>query len=187
MICLSVHDLSINFGGLRAVDRVGFAIETGQIHGLIGPNGAGKTTIFNCVTGFYRPTSGRIRFRDQDITNFRRDQVARLGIARTFQNVQLCPSLSVLDNVRLRLSGLYLAMATLGFTLIVQEMMLQLAVITHGSEGMHVQPASLLELTFDTDYRKYYLVLVVTVAMLLVARNLVSGRTTTSARRRPWA
>jgi branched-chain amino acid transport system permease protein len=98
--------------------------------------------------------------------------------------VQLFPSLSVLDNVRLRLSGLYLAMATLGFTLIVQEMMLQLAVITHGSEGMHVQPASLLELTFDTDYRKYYLVLVVTVAMLLVARNLVSERTTTSARRR---
>jgi len=77
----------------------------------------------------------------------------------------------------LRLSGLYLAMATLGFTLIVQEMLLQLAVITHGSEGMSVKPASILGLTFDTDYRKYYLLLVVTVGMLLFARNVVRGRT----------
>ena len=99
MTSLSIRALSVNFGGLRAVDDVSFAIEPGRIHGLIGPNGAGKTTIFNCVTGFYRPTSGRIRFGDHDITNFRPDQVARLGIARTFQNVQLFPSLSVLDNV----------------------------------------------------------------------------------------
>src|SRR5207249_1715128 len=70
----------------------------------------------------------------------------------------------------------YLAMATLGFTLIVQEMLLQLSVITHGSEGMKVQPASILGLTFHTDYRKYYLLFVVTVAMLLFARNLVKGR-----------
>ena len=76
----------------------------------------------------------------------------------------------------LRLSGLYLAMATLGFTLIVQEMLLQLSVITHGSEGMKVQPASFLGLTFHTDYRKYYLLLVITAAMLLFARNLVKGR-----------
>jgi branched-chain amino acid transport system ATP-binding protein len=97
--CLSVHDLSVNFGGLRAVDRVSFTIEPASIHGLIGPNGAGKTTIFNCITGFYRPTSGGIRFLDHDITHFRPDRVARLGIARTFQNVQLFPSLSSLDNV----------------------------------------------------------------------------------------
>jgi branched-chain amino acid transport system permease protein len=77
----------------------------------------------------------------------------------------------------LRLSGLYLAMATLGFTLIVQEMLLQLAVITHGSEGMNVEPASFLGLTFDTDTRKYYLLLVITAAMLVFARNLVRGRT----------
>ena len=77
----------------------------------------------------------------------------------------------------LRLSGLYLAMATLGFTLIVQEMLLQLAVVTHGSEGMKVLPASVLGLTFDTDYRKYFLLLGVTVVMLLCARNLVAGRT----------
>jgi branched-chain amino acid transport system ATP-binding protein len=97
--CLSVHDLSVHFGGLRAVDRVSVTVEPGTIHGLIGPNGAGKTTIFNCVTGFYRPTSGSIRFLDHDVTHARPDQVARLGIARTFQNVQLFPSLSSLDNV----------------------------------------------------------------------------------------
>jgi branched-chain amino acid transport system ATP-binding protein len=78
---------------------VSFTIESGRIHGLIGPNGAGKTTIFNCVTGFYWPTSGRVHFLDHDITGFRPDQVAHLGIARTFQNVQLFASLSVLDNV----------------------------------------------------------------------------------------
>jgi ABC-type branched-subunit amino acid transport system permease subunit len=76
----------------------------------------------------------------------------------------------------LRLSGLYLAMATLGFTLIVQEMLLQLAVLTHGSEGMKVAPASVLGLTINTDVRKYYLLLVVTAAMLVFARNLVRGR-----------
>jgi branched-chain amino acid transport system ATP-binding protein len=97
--CLSVHDLAVNFGGLRAVDGVTFEIAARTIHGLIGPNGAGKTTIFNCVTGFYRPTAGRIRFLEHDVTHLRPDQVARLGIARTFQNVQLFPSLSVLDNV----------------------------------------------------------------------------------------
>jgi ABC-type branched-subunit amino acid transport system ATPase component len=97
--CLSVHDLALNFGGLRAVDRVSFEVRTGAVHGLIGPNGAGKTTIFSCVTGFYRPTSGRIRFLEHDVTHLRPDQVAHLGIARTFQNVQLFPSLSVLDNV----------------------------------------------------------------------------------------
>src|SRR5262249_56348103 len=77
----------------------------------------------------------------------------------------------------LRLSGLYLAMATLGFTLIVQEMLLQLAVITHGSEGMPVPAASILGFTFDSDYRKYYLLPGVTVVMLILARNLVRGRT----------
>ena len=98
-MALSVHDLALHFGGLRAVDGVSFTIRPGAIHGLIGPNGAGKTTIFNCVTGFYRPTSGSIRFLEHDITHCRPDQVARLGIARTFQNVQLFASLSVLDNV----------------------------------------------------------------------------------------
>ncbi len=99
MTSLSLHELTLNFGGLRAVDRVSFGVETGQIHGLIGPNGAGKTSIFNCITGFYRPTSGAIRFRDRDLTHLRPDQIARLGIARTFQNVLLFRSMTALDNV----------------------------------------------------------------------------------------
>jgi branched-chain amino acid transport system ATP-binding protein len=99
VIHLSIRDLSVAFGGLRAVDRVTFGIEVGQIHGLIGPNGAGKTTIFNCVTGFYRPTSGAILLRDRDITHLRPDQICRLGVARTFQNVQLFRSMSALDNI----------------------------------------------------------------------------------------
>jgi len=96
---LALQELTLNFGGLRAVDRVTFSVATGHIHGLIGPNGAGKTSIFNCITGFYRPTSGAIRFRDRDLTRLRPDQIARLGIARTFQNVLLFRSMSALDNL----------------------------------------------------------------------------------------
>jgi branched-chain amino acid transport system ATP-binding protein len=99
MTSFSLHELTLNFGGLRAVDRVTFAIKAGQIHGLIGPNGAGKTSIFNCITGFYRPSGGAIRFRDRDLTHLRPDQIARLGIARTFQNVLLFRSMTALDNV----------------------------------------------------------------------------------------
>jgi branched-chain amino acid transport system ATP-binding protein len=96
---LSLRDLSVKFGGVRAVDGVSMSIAAGRIHGLIGPNGAGKTTIFNCITGFYRPMSGAIVFRDRDVTRLRPDQIARLGIARTFQNVQLFPSMSAFDNI----------------------------------------------------------------------------------------
>ena len=99
MTCLSVRDLSVNFGGLRAVDHVSFSIDTGRIHGLIGPNGAGKTTIFNCMTGFYRPAGGSIHFGEREITRLRPDQISHLGIARTFQNVQLFRSMSALDNI----------------------------------------------------------------------------------------
>ena len=99
MSYLSVDAIAMNFGGLRAVDRVTFAIQEGQIHGLIGPNGAGKTTVFNCITGFYHPTSGTIRFQGRDITHLRPDQIARLGIARTFQNAQLFRGMGALDNI----------------------------------------------------------------------------------------
>ncbi len=96
---LSVEEISVHFGGLCAVDGVTFAVQPGQIHGLIGPNGAGKTTIFNCVTGFYQPTHGGVFFQDRLITHLRPDQIACLGIARTFQNVQLFRGMSVLDNI----------------------------------------------------------------------------------------
>ena len=95
----------MHFGGVRAVDGVTFALQTGQIHGLIGPNGAGKTTIFNCITGFYHPTHGSIHFQDRNITHLRPDQIARLGIARTFQNVQLFRGMSALDNILVAMHG----------------------------------------------------------------------------------
>ncbi len=102
---LSVEEISIHFGGLRAVDGVTFAVQPGRIHGLIGPNGAGKTTIFNCITGFYHPIHGSIHFQDRNITDFRPDQIARLGIARTFQNVQLFRGMSALDNILVAMHG----------------------------------------------------------------------------------
>ncbi|WP_287786591.1 ATP-binding cassette domain-containing protein, partial [Acidiphilium sp.] len=82
---LELHGVGIRFGGLRAVDRLSFTVDKGQIVALIGPNGAGKTTVFNMITGVYRPTEGSIRFEGQDITARRPHLVAAAGIMRTFQ------------------------------------------------------------------------------------------------------
>ena len=97
---LQLDDVTIQFGGLRAVGDLSFHIGPGELVGLIGPNGAGKTTVFNLITGVYRPTAGRIRFNDIDIPGHQPHQITRLGIARTFQNIRLFPSMSVFDNVR---------------------------------------------------------------------------------------
>ena len=102
---LTTENLTINFGGLTAVNRFSMDIASGEIVGLIGPNGAGKTTIFNMLTAVYRPSSGKICFQGRDISNLagqRRltpDVITRLGIARTFQNIRLFGRLSVYDNV----------------------------------------------------------------------------------------
>jgi branched-chain amino acid transport system ATP-binding protein len=96
---LSVRDVTIRFGGVTALDRVSFDIAAGQIVGLIGPNGAGKTSLFNCISRLYQPSSGSIRFLDQELLDVRPHQVIHLGIARTFQNVALFGRMSVLDNV----------------------------------------------------------------------------------------
>jgi len=93
------QDLSISFGGLLAVDRVALDISLGEILGLIGPNGSGKTTIFNLVTGIYTPTSGDFFFRGESLLGKPPHEIARKGIARTFQISRLCLDLSVLDNV----------------------------------------------------------------------------------------
>jgi branched-chain amino acid transport system permease protein len=93
------------FGGLMAVNDVSFEVRAGEILGLIGPNGAGKSTTFNLITGLLPLTAGEIRFRGQPITGARPQQVARLGISRTFQHVKLLPNMSVLDNVAI---GAYL-------------------------------------------------------------------------------
>lgn len=88
-----------NFGGVRAIDDFSLQIEKDRIHGLIGPNGAGKTTIFNCITGVYQVDEGQFFLQGEDITRKRSDEVARFGIARTFQNIRLFSRLNVLENV----------------------------------------------------------------------------------------
>jgi branched-chain amino acid transport system ATP-binding protein len=96
---LEVTDLGIRFGGLQALDAVDFRVDEYEIVGLMGPNGAGKTTAFNCITGFYTPTSGTVRYRGTDITALRPEQRASLGIGRTFQQVGLVRSMTVLENL----------------------------------------------------------------------------------------
>jgi len=96
---LSAENISVQFGGLRALSDVNIRCEVGEITGLIGPNGAGKTTMFNVITGLQPPTTGHVVLEDRDITSKSPTKRARLGIARTFQNLRLFPRLSVLDNV----------------------------------------------------------------------------------------
>ena len=99
-VLLSVEGLEKRFGGIRALHGYDVFVRTGELLGLIGPNGAGKTTVFNLLSGVMKPSSGRILFGGRDITGFRPDQNARLGIARTFQNIRLFQDLSVKDNVK---------------------------------------------------------------------------------------
>ena len=103
MAMLDVKNLSISFGGLKAVDDFSITIEKGQLYGLIGPNGAGKTTIFNLLTGVYKPDGGGILLDGKDITGHKAIQINQAGIARTFQNIRLFKELSVLDNVKVGL------------------------------------------------------------------------------------
>jgi branched-chain amino acid transport system ATP-binding protein len=98
---LSVRDVGIRFGGIVALDRVTFDLQKGHILGLIGPNGAGKTTLFNCLTRLYTPNSGAIEFEGRNILGQSANNIPALGIARTFQNLALFRTMSVLDNVRI--------------------------------------------------------------------------------------
>lgn len=96
---LKMENVEKNFGGVRAIDNFSVELEDQKIHGLIGPNGAGKTTIFNNITGIYKPDKGKIYFQGTEITGKAPYQVAQMGIGRTFQNIRLFSSLSVLSNV----------------------------------------------------------------------------------------
>ena len=98
-VVLQTEKTTIRFGGLCAVNELDMSVKKGEIYGLIGPNGAGKTTIFNLLTGVYEPTSGTIHFNGQRIDGLRPYQIAARGVSRTFQNIRLFPSMSVLDNV----------------------------------------------------------------------------------------
>lgn len=100
MALLEARNLSISFGGLRAVDEFNISIEKGQLYGLIGPNGAGKTTVFNLLTGVYKPNEGIITLDGVDITGKKTIDINMAGLGRTFQNIRLFKDLSVLDNVK---------------------------------------------------------------------------------------
>ncbi|CAI1796320.1 high-affinity branched-chain amino acid ABC transporter ATP-binding protein LivG [Serratia ficaria] len=96
---LQVEGLSMRFGGLLAVNKVALQLNEGEIVSLIGPNGAGKTTVFNCLTGFYRPTGGAIRLRDRHLEGLTGQAIARMGVVRTFQHVRLFREMTVIENL----------------------------------------------------------------------------------------
>ena len=110
---LVVNGLSKQFGGVKAVQDVSFAIKGGTVHSVIGPNGAGKTTLFNLITGIHAPTAGQIRFDGHEVAGAAPFELARLGMSRTFQNLQVCMNMSAIENVmvgaHLRLSQTLLA------------------------------------------------------------------------------
>lgn len=102
--CLDVKNLSISFGGIKAVDDLSFYVNESEIYGLIGPNGAGKTTVFNCITQFYKPDCGEVIFRDKNgkninLVDYKTHEIISKGLVRTFQNIELVGDLSILDNV----------------------------------------------------------------------------------------
>ena len=99
MSFLEIENLSISFGGVKAVDDVSFAVEEGSVYAIIGPNGAGKSTIFNLLSRFYEPLSGQLNFAGKDLLELEAKDIARLGIARTFQNLELFEHASVLQNL----------------------------------------------------------------------------------------
>ncbi len=101
MSLFKVENLSIQFGGLKAVNNVSFEVEENAIFSIIGPNGSGKTTIFNLINGIYKPDSGRILLNGEDLVGSRPDRVAQKGIARTFQNIELFTNATVMDNLML--------------------------------------------------------------------------------------
>ena len=96
---IQIEDIHLQFGGVEALRGVSLELKQEEVLAIIGPNGAGKTCILNCINGFYQPNSGRIYYQNNNITNLRPDKIARLGIARTFQNIQLFTGLSAIDNL----------------------------------------------------------------------------------------
>jgi len=101
MTFMRVENIYISFGGLDALTDVSFEVRKGEIYAIIGPNGAGKTTLFNCINGIYRPDRGYIIFKDKEIQGKRPDRIARLGVARTFQNIELFSHMSTMENLML--------------------------------------------------------------------------------------
>jgi branched-chain amino acid transport system ATP-binding protein len=119
MAILEIENLSLSFGGIRALQSVSLSVEPGELYAVIGPNGAGKTSLLNCISGFYKPDQGNIVFDDRKIIRRRPDQVAKIGVARTFQNVELFSNMNVIDNMLLgrhnHFKGSFIKEAVLGY------------------------------------------------------------------------
>ncbi|HSM01219.1 MAG TPA: ABC transporter ATP-binding protein [Acidimicrobiia bacterium] len=98
---LEIQDVHLSFAGVKAIDGVSLTVHNGELFSIIGPNGAGKTSIFNCISGIYRPQEGSIRFLGHDLLVMKPHRIADLGVARTFQNIELFPQMTVLDNLML--------------------------------------------------------------------------------------
>jgi branched-chain amino acid transport system ATP-binding protein len=96
-----VDHLSISFGGIKALQEISFSMNKGEIFSVIGPNGAGKTTLFNCISGLYKPNTGTIKFNNVSVENKKPDAIAKMGIARTFQNIELFSNLNTMENIML--------------------------------------------------------------------------------------
>ena len=103
MAFFEIRNLSKEFDGIKAIDALSFELSKGRVTALIGPNGAGKTTVFNVITGFLKPDRGRVYFNSKQITRLAPHKIAAMGVGRTFQNIRLCPQMSVLENVMLAL------------------------------------------------------------------------------------
>lgn len=101
MAFLDIRNMAISFGGIKALRGVSFQVPKGSIYSLIGPNGAGKTTIINCISGIYRPDAGEVLFSGKNLARMKPDRIARLGVSRTFQNIELFNHMTVLDNILL--------------------------------------------------------------------------------------
>ncbi len=137
MSLLQVENLSKVFGGIHAIKDLTFTLRAGTIHSVIGPNGAGKTTLFNLVTGLYTPTTGTIRLDDRNIAAIAPHKLARLGVSRTFQNLQICFNMTALENVMM---GRHLHLNT-GFL----PAMLRLPAIVRGERACRDRAAELME------------------------------------------
>ena len=105
MAQLELRDLSVHFGGVKAVQNVSIQVEKGEFRGLIGPNGAGKTTVFNAITGVVQPTSGEVYFEGKKLNGIRPDKIAHMGVARTFQNIRIYPKMTAAENVAIGLDS----------------------------------------------------------------------------------
>ena len=169
MSLLAVEALCKSFGGVNAVQDLSFEIEKGKIHSIIGPNGAGKTTVFNLLTGLYKPSTGRVFLDGDDVTGREAHDLARRGVSRTFQNLQICFNMSALENVMVG-SHLRLEQGLL-------QCMLRLPAVVRGDADCRDQAAELMRFTgvgkyvaVDADAMPYGALKRLEIARALAAR-----------------